>query len=64
MYPVVDAKLNNFVIKDDGQQQFILNGQEYPTRCVGVKNVRKLVSKNKVKTSGMDISTKSLLRYY
>jgi hypothetical protein len=20
MYPVVDAKLNNFVIKDDGQQ--------------------------------------------
>jgi hypothetical protein len=42
-HPVVNATLNHFFVKDDGQ--------EYLTRDVGVENLRKFPSKNKLKTT-------------
>jgi hypothetical protein len=50
-HPVVTANLNNFVIKDDGLEHFVIDGNEYPARPVDVENLRRFVSKNKAKTS-------------
>jgi hypothetical protein len=54
-HPVVNANLNNFAIKDDikddGLEYFVIDGNEYSARSVGVENLRRFFSKNKVKTS-------------
>jgi hypothetical protein len=36
-HPIVNANLNNFVIKDDGLEYFVIDGNEYPARSVGVE---------------------------
>jgi hypothetical protein len=51
IHPVVNASINNFIVKDDGQEVFIVDGKEYNARSVGVDNLRRFVSKNKVKSS-------------
>jgi hypothetical protein len=41
-HPVVNASINNF---NDGQDVFIVNGNEYIAKPVGVDNLRRFASK-------------------
>ena len=40
-HPVVIANLNQFRVKDDGQEYFHIDGVEYPARSVGVAYLRR-----------------------
>jgi hypothetical protein len=56
IHPVVNASLNNFIVKDDGQEVFMVDGKEYNAKSLGVDNLRRFVSKNKVKSSHRSLS--------
>jgi hypothetical protein len=52
-HPVINASINNF---NDGQDVFIVDGNEYIAKSVGVDNLRRFASKSKVKTSSISTS--------
>jgi hypothetical protein len=49
-HPVVNANLNHFLVKDDSQETFLIDGREYLARDVGVENLLEFSSKNKMRT--------------